>query len=194
MQMVGESMKQIVPFLGFLAAAIFAIGSTFFMISKSYYGLDTVYEIRQVLADNPDIPETEFESLPDIVKSSDRTEGAVPYSSVLDSVRFAFNFALGNIMDAETDMPGYDWFGQVAFVFTFIFIQILLLNLLIAIIGSVYEKKTEVSKQEYYRSKMQLLLDLALLDDDNGEQTTEKRESLTENPFVFVLSPLAASN
>jgi uncharacterized membrane protein YhdT len=43
--------------------------------------------------------------------------------------------AIGNIADPE-NLDGYGW---VAFIFACIFLPIILMNLLIAIVGSVYD-------------------------------------------------------
>lgn len=79
--------------------------------------------------------------------------------NIVSSINYAFGFIIGNAESVLT----LDWFGSIMNVFTVLFIMVVLSNLLVAIICSVYEKKTAYRYQEYYWSKNNMLYELVQL-------------------------------
>lgn len=177
MQMIFASMKQIIPFLSFLVLSIFALGSMFLMISKIYIGNEEIVAIREFLGTKLALSATEqaeVDGLPSVFTSHSNL-GTKDVQNIGGGISYSFGFAIGPEVG---DMGEFDWFGKVCFIFSWIFIQILLLNLLIAIIGSVYAEKEACKDQEYYVSKSQLLTELSMFyDDEEDIQDTLAGES-----------------
>jgi hypothetical protein len=140
MQMIFASMYQIIPFLSFLVLSIFALGSMFLMISKIYIGNEEIIAIREFLGTKLALSATEqaeVDGLP-FVFTSQSNLGTKDVRNIGGGISYSFGFAIGPEVG---DIGEFDWFGKLCFIFSWIFIQILLLNLLIAIIGSVYAEK-----------------------------------------------------
>lgn len=82
----------------------------------------------------------------------------------------------------------FDGWAWALFVLAAIFLQILLLNLIIAIISTVYEQKTEFKDMNYYLSLSSRIYELNMIKKwfITGEEN--------KNKFMFVVSPVNATN
>jgi uncharacterized membrane protein len=71
--------------------------------------------------------------LPPGIKGEETLEEVM---SIGESVRYSFTFLTGNF----ENLKGHGWFGQIFCVVSWIFISVMLMNLLISIISEVYAK------------------------------------------------------
>jgi hypothetical protein len=126
--------------LSFLVLSIFALGSMFLMISKIYIGNEEIIAIREFLKTKLALSATEQAEVDELpfVLTSHSNLGTKDVQNIGGGISYSFGFAIG---PEAGDIGEFDWFGKLCFIFSWIFIQVLLLNLLIAIISSVYAEK-----------------------------------------------------
>ena len=73
-----------------------------------------------------------------------------------NAVYNTYQMILGNGEDLETQ-EGFDIFGKLLIIFSTLLLMIVMLNLLIAIIGDIFNKVQENQLNEYYQEKATII-------------------------------------
>jgi len=80
------------------------------------------------------------------------------------------------------------------FVFACIFLPVILMNLLIAIISSVYEQKSAFKNSNYYLAKTNMVQEFYMMTAWYTENEPLEASFNEDNKFLFVVSPTLASS
>ena len=153
-RMIYFCLADIIPFGLVLLFSIVGFADAFFCVSKTYIGNDKIIEDLAALEFEAAEAVTGTRGIPNLNEIRSEILGKTIYGTFnladpISAIKYVYLVSLGEFNDSPDEFDSYGW---ILFIIITVFNLILLLNLLIAIISSVYEELSAEKDKNYYKS------------------------------------------